>query len=363
MKLLYQTTIETIHGQKELAVYEGDVLSFPDRIDVLTASAYHRSYAPTPHTLFEALAHADISVRSLAEHPELDLRRLCDVWLSEPILSLEAPIRRIGCIEMTYFSDGGQRIPNEEGLLRSLKAYFGMLDIATAYDEDMKTVVLPLLGAGSQHLSTAMTLFPTINECVAFLKRNSVVKRICFVEKDAERAALIADTLQGSLLLAESLSVRPVPHKSGAACEPRAQATAPRTPVTAFLSYSSGDKNIADNLCAKLEAAGIRVWYAPRDVRGPYAEAIANAISRSTLFIVILSQNSIRSEHVLNEIDLAFQSLPDRIKFKPLRIVDILLTPSFRYYLSRQHWMDAIDPPLEEHLDRFVQNILSDPDV
>jgi hypothetical protein len=131
----------------------------------------------------------------------------------------------------------------------------------------------------------------------------------------------------------------------------------------AFISYSSKDKNIADNLCAKLEQKGIKVWYAPRDVHGPYAAAIANAIDRAKYFVVILSQNSIASEHVLNEIDLAFQNISSGMRFKPLRIDDALFTPSFKYYLSRQHWMDATIPPLEERLNEFTQEIMDERNV
>lgn len=128
----------------------------------------------------------------------------------------------------------------------------------------------------------------------------------------------------------------------------------------AFISYSSQDKNIADNLCSKLEQNGIKVWYAPRDVKGAYAASIANAIDNSNFFVIILSQNSMASEHVLNEIDLAFQNLSKGIKFKPLRIDNAMFTQDFKYYLSRQHWMDASVPPLEERLNEFVADLLDD---
>ena len=41
---------------------------------------------------------------------------------------------------------------------------------------------------------------------------------------------------------------------------------------------------IADNLCFKLESNGIKVWYAPRDVVGAYAESIVKAIDSATYF-------------------------------------------------------------------------------
>ena len=173
-----------------------------------------------------------------------------------------------------------------------------------------------------------------------------MAKRIFFIERSMAKAQLIADYLSKSYSLTVESCV--------------ASAAQPAKKPFAFISYSSKDKNIADNLCSKLEQNGIGVWYAPRDVVGPYASSITNAIERATHFIVILSQNSMRSQHVLNEIDLAFQKLPCNIKFKPLRIDQAEFDPSFRYYLSRQHWMDAIIPPLEDRINEFIQNLISD---
>ena len=75
---------------------------------------------------------------------------------------------------------------------------------------------------------------------------------------------------------------------------------------------------------------------------------------------VILSKNSLQSNHVLNEIDLAFQEIGRAIHFCPLKIDEEELGPAFRYYLSRQHWMDAHVPPLEKRLDEFVKSILQE---
>ena len=220
-----------------------------------------------------------------------------------------------------------------------------MLDIASVYGVPMETVSLPLLGAGSQRLAGDLLLIPLINECIAFLKRNHSAKNIWFIERNPEKAQLIANSLKNSLRFSETAGQE----------EDKA-----KKKDIAFISYSSKDKNIADNLCAKLEQNGIKVWYAPRDVKGTYAEAITKAIDSARYFVVILSQNSVMSEHVLNEIDLAFQNISEGIKFKPLRIDNAMFTPSFKYYLSRQHWMDATVPPLEERLREFVADLLDD---
>lgn len=73
-----------------------------------------------------------------------------------------------------------------------------------------------------------------------------------------------------------------------------------------FISYSSNDKNIVDSLVESLESMGAKCWYAPRDVQGRYAKAICEAIENAKVFLLCLSKNSAKSEHVLNEIEMAY---------------------------------------------------------
>ena len=61
---------------------------------------------------------------------------------------------------------------------------------------------------------------------------------------------------------------------------------------------------------------------------------------------------------MLNEINLAFQEMTERdVRFCLLKIDEEKMGPAFRYYLSRQHWMDARVPPIEKRLDEFVESI------
>ena len=301
--------VKTPFGEKEIRVYASDILNFDEPVDILTTSAYVGSYHPTPGTLFEALGRVGVDMQQLAAYPQIDLRHFGNVWLSREVNSPWLRARRMGCVEMNLNArDPYELAQREQAMLHSIKAYFQMLELASIYGIPMDTVALPLLGAGRQRISAALTMIPILNECIDFLQRNESVKRIFFIERDPEKAELIASAVRSSYQITQANAV-----------PDRTPAEKPRARV--FLSYSSPDKNIADNLCAKLEREGIQVWYAPRDVRGPYAAAITEAIGKATHFVVILSENSMRSEHVLNEIDLAFQSLPDRIKFKPLRML------------------------------------------
>lgn len=347
MEPLYSTWISTDMGQKSIKVFCHDVSQFEENIDILTTSAFINSYSPTPKTVFKALYDVGISVEDLASDPYIDLRKSSNTWLSHEISSFNSLIHRIGCIELIgYHSLTSARYQFEQSIINSIRSYFKMLDIAAISGVKMDTIALPLLGSGRQHIQSGMIFIPLLNECISFLKRNSNAKQIYFIEINRNKANFIVECLKQSYSLSLSSVSRNeyIPNNHGA---------------RAFISYSSKDKNIADNLCFKLENKGIAVWYAPRDVKGAYAEDIANAIDACTHFIVILSQNSMQSQHVLNEIDLAFQALPNNIKFKPLRVDNTLFTPSFKYYLSRQHWTDATIPPLEERLNDFVEKFFS----
>lgn len=345
MNELFNIELSTAYGKKSLSVICEDITRVELPIDVLTTSAFPGGYNPTPGSLYGALAKIGISMEQLAEEPYIDLRRTSNVWLSEKIEQGTSMIRRIGCIESRYKLDSRSFYSiDEEALLSSIRAYFHLLDIASASGVKMDNVALPLLGTGQQQLSENLIITPLINECVAFLKRNESVKNMYFIEYSEKKARAFVSAIESSYALFLEAS------------EPKKSA---RTPL-AFISYTTPNRNVADNLCFKLESRGMRVWYAPRNVEGAYATAIAEAIEKATHFIVILSRECMLSEHVLNEIDLAFKRLPNDIKFKPLRIDTADLAPAFSYYLSRQHWMDAHIPPIEQRLEEFVDSIVGD---
>lgn len=73
-----------------------------------------------------------------------------------------------------------------------------------------------------------------------------------------------------------------------------------------FVSYSSADKEKVEALVSSLESMGAKCFYAPRDVIGRYARAVCDAIENSKVFLLCLSNESAKSEHVLNEIEMAY---------------------------------------------------------
>jgi hypothetical protein len=123
-----------------------------------------------------------------------------------------------------------------------------------------------------------------------------------------------------------------------------------------FISYSTEDKATADAVCATLEAQQIRCWVAPRDVLPgeDYAEALIRAINESRLLVLVLSSSSNVSAHVPRELERAASRA---IPILPLRIEDVSPSPSLEYFIARTHWLDALTPPLEQHLGYLADTI------
>ena len=77
-----------------------------------------------------------------------------------------------------------------------------------------------------------------------------------------------------------------------------------------FISYSSKNQRVANELCAYLEQAGIACWMAPRDIpsASSYAGEITRAIKSADDVLLVYSKDSCRSVHVKNEINLAINN-------------------------------------------------------
>src|SRR5580704_15511189 len=74
-----------------------------------------------------------------------------------------------------------------------------------------------------------------------------------------------------------------------------------------FISYSSKDKEKADQLSELLASAGLAVWIDQSGIVGAekWATEIVEGIKACSTFILLLSPNSVESENVLRELSLA----------------------------------------------------------
>jgi formylglycine-generating enzyme required for sulfatase activity len=123
-----------------------------------------------------------------------------------------------------------------------------------------------------------------------------------------------------------------------------------------FISYSSKDKQVAYAMCNKLESNGIRCWMAPRDILAgmDWGEAIMHAINKCQLMVLVFSSNANASKVIKKEVERAASK---GVMVVPFRIEDVQPSISLEFYLSTSHWLDALTPPVEQHLQRLVEDV------
>lgn len=94
-----------------------------------------------------------------------------------------------------------------------------------------------------------------------------------------------------------------------------------------FISHSTKDHNFAQRLYDRLQGQGIRVWFAPEELKGgrPLDDQIDHAIRLHDKLILVLSDESVRSKWVMTEIRKARREelANNRRKLFPIRLTDM----------------------------------------
>jgi uncharacterized protein YjbI with pentapeptide repeats len=96
-----------------------------------------------------------------------------------------------------------------------------------------------------------------------------------------------------------------------------------------FISYSSKDQEFAERIHADLQNKGVRCWFAPHDmsIGGKILDEIDTAIRLRDKLLLILSEHSIKSDWVEDEVSKAFEEERRRnqIALFPIRLDDAVL--------------------------------------
>ena len=121
-----------------------------------------------------------------------------------------------------------------------------------------------------------------------------------------------------------------------------------------FVSYSSGDEHVVNEVLKAIETEGPRCWIAHRDIPpgvGSWAEPIVSAIASSRLVLVLLTARSISSIDVLREVTLAAD---EEIPLLPVSLDSTTLTPSLRYFFVASQRLELAGLGQADQLRRIV---------
>ncbi len=120
-----------------------------------------------------------------------------------------------------------------------------------------------------------------------------------------------------------------------------------------FVSYTTPDKRVADEVVSFFEGQGISCFIAPRDVDPgkPYAANLMQAINESHVVILIASASINTSEHVLNEVEAIVNKKKPLI---PFFIEDFVMSDELCYYLSRTQRIVAYPDPVSSYYGKLL---------
>lgn len=95
-----------------------------------------------------------------------------------------------------------------------------------------------------------------------------------------------------------------------------------------FISYSHKDEEFVQRLYSRMGAANLRVWFAPKDIKGGQKihEQVFSAIELYDKLLIVLSENSLQSEWVMTELRKArrIEIEEKRRKLFPILLVDFV---------------------------------------
>ncbi len=125
-------------------------------------------------------------------------------------------------------------------------------------------------------------------------------------------------------------------------------------PYPVVISYSRKDEKEAERLTADLEAYGIRAWRDKDMISGgvQWREAIVSAIDNCRVVVFLVSKNSMESEQVPKELDIA----SDIHKvILPVCLDDTKIEAQFRYLLAGVHRLEFFAGDREESLKQLLR--------
>lgn len=107
-----------------------------------------------------------------------------------------------------------------------------------------------------------------------------------------------------------------------------------------FISYPFQNGGEAERVVQGLELAGLPCWLAARDLppEANLAETIVKAIAACDAFVVLLSENSNRSDFLRREVERAHAYRKCMI---PVVLDDVKLSQHLEYHLACLHFIDA----------------------
>lgn len=111
-----------------------------------------------------------------------------------------------------------------------------------------------------------------------------------------------------------------------------------------FVSYSSRDTELVKEICENLKQNNIPYWvaYENNSYGESFSKSIIENLNKSEVVVLLVSEASCQSSHVLSEVTYARNHKKQII---PIAVGDVALTEEFEYYLAPYHFLSYSSSP------------------
>jgi hypothetical protein len=337
MKIIDTIEVLSRSSTHRIELLLGDLTHIPVEhgVDVLIVSAFPNDYLPTQGSLIGALYRKGLSLLTLAQKPEADLRENFSCWLSKEILP---PIAGLSFRYVLCFEPSIRGTPPEvvSDIFRALAPF-------TYGTPEIHSIAMPVLAAGDQGYSISQMLSSLLIAATYWLAIGFPVTTIKLVIRT-----------EGAL--SEALSVfRQFKAKSKAQGNGRAQtAIAVRSnteqrfkernaanPYDVFISYSRLDEESARHFAYQLKLRGIRVFVdrSEIEVGAAWQQKIFDALENCSMTAAFYSPEFVSSKVCKDEFNISWargRDMGQNLIF-PLLIRDATLPT----YMKMLNYMDC----------------------
>lgn len=306
MKTIFTKTFNMQGEQKEIKIINDDLANIDDRYDILVCSAYKNDYVPLRGTIIGKLHSMGIEVATLAAEPEINCKDF-GVWISKE--TANDHFKRICCVELLDYTDV-EIFSKDHAVDIILKKTFSTLKYAIEQASitgiDIKKIMLPILGAGSQGIELSYIIPPLIHQCLGILNLSDV-DEIAFLEIDTPKAESLRKYLIESLDNKDETDV--------------------------FISYSSKQSERAFEIANLLKRNNITYWMAPDSIPASedYLDVIPNALTNTKIVLLLLTPEAESSVWVAKEVATAMGANKVVI---PCQLSPYEMSSKFRFLLD-----------------------------
>ena len=314
---------------KSIRFLRGDITQGSRYYDVLVCSAYKNIYASVPGTLISSLLFKGISVTELSYDRELDLSQL-GAWMSK---ETKGSFSRIAVIELLEFN---KTVTQEYIENSNLKGAFYtlrfLLEQAALRGIPVRKIILPILGTGNQKIDLNYIAAPLMKQCLLALHSIPELEEIDICDLNREKIDSLAKYAKS--IVFQSSSFR----------------------FNVFISYSSKQRELANQIRTYLNSNGLSCWMAPDSIPpgSDYLEEIPIALGNVKAFLLVLTEDAMNSKWVKKEVATAVGS---GIAVLPVKFSEFELNSKFCFLLDGEQIMLVKEKNAEDYLPDILKTL------